>query len=322
MFYQFLFFQSLLLNLILLPIAPLAHAEVIERIVAIVNSEIITLSDLNSFKEKLKSGGLVDDALMRIEDKNKIMKDPSALIQHLVYEKLLDSEIKKNNLSVTVERVEQEMRSIAKKNGIDRSQLKEALKQQGIVFSEYQNFIKKSLERQALISKEISSKIRISDEEISNYYVQNMGNKNKDLFEYNLSHILFRGKNAKERAHEVYQQLQSGESFESLAAKYSEDKDFTQGGFFGKFGENELNTDLLNVIKPLAPGETTGVIKIGSDYHILKLNKKVLIENPDLKAKKEEIQNILFNAAFVKQFKLWLERKKQEAFIRINTHDS
>ena len=117
-----------------------------ERIVAIVNSEIITLSDIAAFKKKVKSGGLVDDSLLKMTSAKKLEKDPGALVEHLINERLIDSEIKRQNLTVTIERVEKEIRSIAKKNKITRTQLMEALKSKGASVSEYQDVIKKTLE--------------------------------------------------------------------------------------------------------------------------------------------------------------------------------
>ena len=131
------------LFLILLTLATsLSQAVVVERIVAIVNSEIVTLSELKEFRKKLKEGGLVDDTLLKAVDKSKLQKSDKAVLDFLIKEKIIDSEITKQNLQVTIERVEQEIRTIAKKNGIDRSKLKQALKAQGVDFSEYQDFIK------------------------------------------------------------------------------------------------------------------------------------------------------------------------------------
>ncbi|MCB0357527.1 MAG: hypothetical protein KDD40_10990, partial [Bdellovibrionales bacterium] len=60
--------------------AQMSSAEIVERIVAIINSEIITLSDLNAYKEKLKKGGLVDDALLKLSDPKEIMVNQKSLI--------------------------------------------------------------------------------------------------------------------------------------------------------------------------------------------------------------------------------------------------
>ena len=85
------------------------QAEIIERIVATVNSEVILLSDLKSYKAKLQKGGLVDDSLLKLKDSKKILSNDKDLIKHLVDEKVMDSEIKKLNIQVTIEQVEKEI---------------------------------------------------------------------------------------------------------------------------------------------------------------------------------------------------------------------
>ena len=88
----------------------------------------------------------------------------------MVDEHIIDDEVKKQNLSVTIERVEQEINSIQSRNNLTRDQLKEALKREGTNFSDYQDFIKKRLERQSVIEKAITSKIKISDEDVASLY--------------------------------------------------------------------------------------------------------------------------------------------------------
>ncbi len=302
------------------------RAEVIERIVAVVNSEIITLSDLNQYRDKIKRGGLVDDALLKLSDPKKIISNQKALIDHLISERIVDSEIKKQGIQITVEHVEKEIRSIAEKNGISREQLVMALKNQGVDFSEYQDFLRTTLERQSLIEREITSKIKISEGEISEYYLKNSNKKvdNRQYFEYEIAHILFLSKNggeaaAETRAIEVYQQLQAGKEFSELASKYSEDPNFTQGGWLGVFKINEMNSSLAKSVIPLDVGQYSKVLLApGNNYQIVKVNKKRMIPNPHLDAERPTIHAILFEKAFKLQLSTWLERKRQEAFIKIN----
>src|SRR5690606_21566479 len=109
-------------------------------------------------------------------------------------EKVIDSEVKRRNMEVPIERVEQEIRNIARDNRITRQQLTQALKAKGVSVSQYQDFIKSSLERQTLVEREVTSKIRISDEDISSHYLNKKGLSELQIFEYTLSHILFNPK--------------------------------------------------------------------------------------------------------------------------------
>src|ERR1700677_4584292 len=107
----------------------LAHGEVIESVTAIVNGGIVTKTDLVKYKDRLKTGSIVDDLLG--SNNTELMNDPKALLKHIIDEKVIDDEVKKQNLNITIERVEQEINSIQKRNNITRDQLIEALKKEG-----------------------------------------------------------------------------------------------------------------------------------------------------------------------------------------------
>src|SRR5690606_20270480 len=130
------------------------RAEIIEKTVAIINDQVITLSDIENYKRQLNRGGMVDDLL--VSDRKERFNDRSKLIEVMINEKIIDSEVQKQNLSVTVERVEAEIKNLAAQNRITRDQLKQALREQGVDFAEYQNFIKKRIERHSLIERAIT----------------------------------------------------------------------------------------------------------------------------------------------------------------------
>ncbi len=301
-----------------------ARAKELDHIVAIVNDQIITASDAEAFKKSLTGGGMVDDALLQMEDPKKMLSDRDALLDFLIDEKLLDSDVKKKNLEVTIERVESEIRDLMNKRGINRDQLKEVLRERGVGMAQYQDYIKTSLERHALIEKEVSSKIRISDEDVASYFASKKASGGKDqVYEYTLAHILVIPKKgredaAKQKAHEAYEKLKEGQSFEAIAEQYSEDPGFSQGGLLGSFTTGEMQPDIESAVRKLQTGEFSPVVKTKTGYNIFKVVKRVLVSDPKLEAQKEEIRNALFGDAFKKQFKAWLKEKRDEAFVKIN----
>ena len=299
------------------------QARVVEKILAIVNNEIITKIELKRFKDKLRSNGLLDGSVLRLKDTKALLKDRKSLINHLIDERVLDSEVKKQGHAVTINKVEREIRNIARRNGVDRKSLNAALAEKNIAFSEYQHFIRTSLERQSLIDKEVSSKIKISEDDISSYYVNQMGDKSTNVFEYTLAHILFQikkgKKEARKRAQWVKDKIKSkSASFEKLASQFSEDPNFSQGGLLGTFKSGEMLPAMEKAIRRLNEGEITDIIKTPIGLHLVKLTKKKLVPNPDYESKKEEIRALLFEKAFKRRFRNWLDDKRQNSFIRIN----
>lgn len=301
----------------------IVFAKPVDKIVAIVNQQIITLQDLDKFKKRLGGSGLVDDALLKLSDASVLQRDRNALLNHLIDEKLIDSEVKRKNMEVTIERVEQEIRNIAKTNNISRQQLTDALKAKGVGMAQYQDFIKTSLERQTLIEREVTNKIRISDEDISSYYLAKKGPSGAQIFEYTLAHIVFSPKTggddgALTRAKAVEDKLRAGNAFEKLAEQFSEDPNFTKGGLLGTFKAGEMSKEIDEAVRKLGPGEVSPIIKTGAGYHILKVTKRTLISDPKLDEQREDIRRVLYADAFKRQFRLWLNQRRDESFIKIN----
>lgn len=301
-----------------------AFAETVERIVAVVNDEIITQTDVDRYQKRLQAGGLADDLLIPDEaTKQSLLKDREKLLQTMINAKVIDSEVKKQNLSVPIERVEQEIRKVAKNNGVSRDELKTALLERGIPFSEYQDFIKTGLERQSLVEKAIASRIKISEDDVMSEYTARTGAKEQQAYEYTLAHIYLDSskggaKAARQRAEEALAKLRSGVPFERAAADASEDPAFEQGGLLGVFKTGELQKDLENAVAKLAPGENTNVIPANGGFQIVKVLKKRLIPDPRTEKDREKIRSELYEASFKKQLHDWLEQLRTDAFVRIN----
>jgi peptidyl-prolyl cis-trans isomerase SurA len=249
------------------------------------------------------------------------LKNREALIQHLIGEKILDSEVRRRGLEITVEQVEKEIRGIARQNGITRNQLKSALQERGISYSDYQDFIRTTKQRQQVIELEVSSKIKISDEDIAAYYTKTKGGT--EVYEYKLAHILFLNRNggpeqAKKRAEATLSKVGKSLSFEALAKEYSEDTNFTKGGVLGTFRSGELSPEMEAAARNLSVGDTSGVVSSRVGYHIIKLLDKKLIVDPELEEEKPKLRALLFSEAFKKQFTNWLAQKRDDAFIKLN----
>jgi peptidyl-prolyl cis-trans isomerase SurA len=303
----------------------LARAETIEKITAIVNDEIIATSDLDQFANRLKIGGLLDPTIVPDEEtKQLLLKNRDSLLQKLIDSRLLDGEVKRQGLSVTVEKVEQEIRGIAKKNNMSRDELKNALKNQGVSFSQYQEFLKTSLERQALVGKVVISKIKVSEDDV----LTSMSSKSSDSaksFEFTLAHIYFLSDKggaaaAKARAEAVLTKLSAGSTpFEKLAAEFSEDPGLEQGGLLGVFKSGELARDLESSVTSLDEGKTTPVLTTRGGFHIVKLLKKKVIADPRLEKERDQVRARLYDKAFQKQLTAYVEQLRQDSFIRINS---
>lgn len=300
-----------------------ASAEVVERIVSIVNAEIILESDFKKLQAKLKKRDLIYDYLMPEDEAAFGRGDRKALLEYMINERLMDSEVKRLNMTVTSERVEQEIRDIAKRNNITSQDVIKAVTAEGLTAAEYKDSLKARLERQNLIESEVISKLRISDEDAYSEYVRKNPDSLPSVNEYSLSHIFFSprkgsAQQALQRAEEAYGKLRGGQNFEALAEQISEDPNFSNGGFLGNFKTGEFLKELENAVINLSPGQHSKIVKSKMGFHIVKLLSKKGSTDPRFEKEKDRIKSQIFEATFRRQLRLWLQAKRDEAFLRIN----
>lgn len=309
--------------LIALMFAAPVKAEVVEKTLAVVNSEIVMESDLKLLQKRISKPGMVDDALLMDKSIESLKGDRKAQLNYLINEKIIESEIKRLNLSVTNDRVESEFKDMAKRNNVPDSELENILKGQGITASEYKVFLKEKIEKQSLMDQEIISKLRISDDDALNEYLKNNPNSRPSIDEFGVAHIFFSPKkggseSAYKRAEVVLAKLRNGEGFETLADQYSEDPNFSSGGTLGTFKSGEFLPEIESAIANLKVGETTGIVKSRLGFHIVKVTGKKLTADPKFEKAKERIKSQLLETSFKRQLKFWLQNKRDESFVRIN----
>jgi peptidyl-prolyl cis-trans isomerase SurA len=311
---------SLLVSLFL---AVPVKAEVVEKTLAVVNNEIILESDLKELQNRISKPGMIDDALLDGKSADSLKKDRKAQMDYLINEKIISSEIKRLNLSVTNDRVESEFKDMAKRNNVAETELISVLKGQGINIADYKTFLKEKIEKQNLMDTEIISKLRISDEDALNEYLKSNPNNKPAIDEFSVSHIFFSPKKggseaAYKRAETALSKLRSGENFETLAQQFSEDPNFSAGGSLGSFKSGEFLPEIEEAISNLKVGETTGIVKSRLGFHIVKLTSKKLTADPKFEKQKDRIKAQLMEASFKRQLRLWLQNKRDDSFVRIN----
>lgn len=313
--------NKLLSLVVFLPL--IASAEVVERLVAIVNTEAVLESDFKLLREKAKNPLRLNKYLLP-SDPNLILKgDRQAMTDYLVGEKIVESEIRRLNLSVTSEKVEQEVRQIAQRNQMSIDELYAQIHREGLSKAEYQSAMKENIEQQNLLEQEIISRIRITDDDALAQYLKSHPESRLSIDEFTVSHIFFSPKKggpeaALQRAEDVMKRLAAGENFETLAEQFSEDPNFSAGGMLGTFKSGEFLKEIETAIAPLSPGQTTRIVKSRLGFHIVKLIDKKITADPRFEKEKNAIKARLMDAAVARQFRIWLQTKKEDAFVRIN----
>lgn len=296
----------------------------VDGVIATVNNEPILQSDLTALIAKMTKGDMIDDLALGLLNIEEIKTIKEAQIKYLIRTKMLDSEVKRLKLDVTVERLEQELKEIARRNGIVRELLPKAIEEQGMRFSEYQDYLKTRLERQTLIDQEVTAKLKISDDDLMAAYYNKYNKNPSSSFEVELSHIFLNPKKgglneAKARAELVLSKLNTGLDFKALASQYSEDPNFQEGGVLGSFNKADLETPLANAIeKHRGKGLINDIIKTRSGYHVFYIDSRKDIPDLDFMKRKESLRGELFERQIRFAIDRWFESKTPEFSINIS----
>jgi peptidyl-prolyl cis-trans isomerase SurA len=320
-------FSWALLVLFLLT-SPLAAAKrVLDRSIVTVNEDVILQSDIDKFQKKIQSKSY--QQLFGVTDES-VAKDPKKVLQLLIEEKIINQQVKRLELSASEEEIEGQIRAVLKRNAITEAQLTDRIKQLGSTMAEYRDGIKRQIERKNLVEREIKPTLEssASDEELRHYYNQNMAGKDTEL-QYKIAH-LFIGNNdkkggglsAEQRANTIYKDLsEHPENFDAAVKDYSDDSGTsTAGGLLGYFPLSQLAKEFRAVVPKTQVGKVTAPIKTKSGYHIIKLlETRSGADFATLtKEKKEELRNEMMGQEYEKRMAMWLERKKNEAYIRVS----
>lgn len=297
--------------------------EVVDRVVAVVNSEPILKSELDLMPSRSKKEGSLDDALLLDEKIETLKGNTAAQLDYLIREKLIESEVKRLNLSLSEDRINSEMATLAKRNHMSKTDLESYIKKQGYSLTEYRSALKARLERQSFFETEVISKLRITDEDAYSEFRARFPKYRPVVNEFSISQIYFNPKKgssaaAYERAEAVLSKLSSGETFETLANKYNEDSRANKDGYMGSFKSGEFLPEIESAISSLDKNQSTQVIKSKIGFHIVKVLDKKITQDPQFLKIKENIKGALVEKNFKRQLKNWFESKKQDAYIKVN----
>ncbi len=298
-----------------------AQRKVIERIVARVNDDIITLSEYNYELERLR-GELSRSVQGEELEKQFELQKPNVL-ESLIQSKLLVQKAKDLGFG---NKIDQEVNSyiegFRKQNGIpDMRSLEQALRQAGMSMARWRDDIKNSILQEALIGTFVQSKVVTTDEELQKYY-----NSHKEEFtkpgEVELAEIVFFLEGKKEedvrtKANSALNALKGGEDFAAVAKKMSEGSTAQQGGGIGTFKLGTMSADVQNAVKNLTSGKFSEIIKSKFGYQILKVVNRKEQEMVPLAEVKKTIQAKVYYEKYRPMLDKYLKEVRDESFVEI-----
>lgn len=304
--------------LLLFSNAQISNAQIFDKIVAVVNDEVITLSDLRiAGRDILNSLG----SLSAEERVSREIEAKSKILDKLIENLLIIQEAKNFGIRATEEEIQKAVEEVRRKNRLNEKEFLRVLAETGLTIKVYTDNVEKEIIQSKFMRRVISSRVNISEDEIELYYKWK-----GDAFilpvEIRLGQILFlypenasenEKKETRSKAQWVLDKIKDGEDFEELASRYSQ----VESNDLGYVRKGEINSEIEKVVFNLKEGEVSGLVKTSSGFHVFKIvdikdeNKKPLSEV------KEEIERILFNERMDEVYQEWLEHMKTISYIEV-----
>jgi peptidyl-prolyl cis-trans isomerase SurA len=295
-----------------------SYAAVVDRIVVVVNNEIITQREidvlLGPVYEQYRAMYNGEELIRRLEDaREKILKQ-------LIEDRLILSEAKKQNISVEEKEVTLKIDEIKNKVGSEKD-LETMLNEQNLTLKELRERYKEKMMVRKLIDQKVGSRIIITPLEVKNYY-----NEHKEDFlrpeEVKLRAILIKPAQgqggeagALQLTRDILKRLKEGCDFEGLARQYSDAPGAGEGGLMGYVKKGDLMPQIENIVFNLQEGQISGIIQSSLGYHIFKVEEKTARRTQALTEVRQDVEEYLYREKANEKLRGWISSLAKSAYI-------
>ena len=295
----------------------LAGAKIIERIIARVNSEIITQSQYQEEEDNLRRqlaqqySGADLEAQVREQSKN--------LLRDLIDRSLMVQKAKDLDINVETDVVKR-LDQIRKENKLATlEELETAIEKEGMNYEDFKDGIRRELLMQEVISRQVGSRIQMSQDEARKFF-----DAHKEQFKspgtVHLGQILIstekrKPEEAEKRANDALAELKAGQRFSEVAKKYSEGPGAEQGGDGGYIKEGALASDIGAAVAKLDINEFSNPILIKNWYIIVKVLERYSPGIPKFEEVEHRIDEILYEQKMQPRFREYETQLRRESYI-------
>lgn len=296
-------------------IAVPVQAQVLNRIVAVVNDEILTEADVESRMSVFVDGVPESAKGLSVEQMR------GAVLVRMIEERLMHQEAKRLGVTVDAEEVaaqleemrrsigsEEKMRQVLADVGLSKEGLKQQLREQLMVKKIIGGMVRANI---VITPHEVAKELRVHPE----------ARENEQLVE--VHHLLVRvngertEQEARKKIEEIHQALLEDADFDELARQYSEDPNAAEGGAMGWVGPGILLPELDAVIFNLDEGNTSMPVRTALGFHLVKVGGRRTVSSVSANEQKRLIERRLYDEKFDHEFRTWIDGLKKDAYIDI-----
>ena len=280
-----------------------ARAELVDRIAAVVNRDIVTLSEVEArAAPELQKASAEPDPTKRSELRKLAIKRS---LDSLIGEKLMESQLKELNIEVADAEIDLAIDDVKKQNNIDGPQFEQLLQSEGYSLATYRAFMKKHLARMKLVNLKVRSKVKVSEEDLRAEYQRGAKAESEDA-EVHARHLLVQlaakatpeqVEAGRKKAVALAEEARgAGVDFAKLAKEKSEGPSKDDGGDLGFFRRGVMVPEFERVAFTLPIGGVSDPIRTKFGWHVIKVEeRRALAAKPYEEMKDQLREKILRN---------------------------
>lgn len=311
------------LSLSVIAATPSAYAEIIERVAARVNDDIITLYDIRQAATPfLLQKGMSPNALKNKNTREKLLKQ---VLDDLIERRLLLQEARKLDLRISDAELDQWLAYTRQQQGLSDDQFKQMIGQYGMTFADYKDMVRQNLLRVRITRIKVGSKVSVSDAEVDEAFRARFGEEGLNERYITVSHILVQPtstededvKQAYQRIAAAKKRLERGEDFAIVAGEESDGPSAKTKGELGTYRRGELDPEFEEAAFELKGGERSDIIRTKFGFHIIYVSKIEERANPDTAERKDELRGELQQKAMERQLKTYIQGLKTRSFVEV-----
>jgi len=304
--------------------APAAEAAVVDRIVAVVNEDVITQYDIETLLRPLVQN-LKAQRLPPEREVQALAQLRTELLNNIIDTKLTEQEVKRYNINITEEEVENYIRQIKQRRSATDEQLRGMLAEQGMTMDEYRKEVKLQLQRTKLVNREVRSKVVITEAEIKAYFEKNRA-KYGGGTQYHLWNLFVKlpaqaspanRAAAQNMLEEVLAELKRGRPFQEIVRLTAERPSAVQGSDLGLFRIDELTPRLREAVRGMKAGQFSPIVETDFGYQLVFVEEIKETASRPLAQVEAEIQDILFRERVDERFVAWLSELRKRSHIKV-----
>jgi peptidyl-prolyl cis-trans isomerase SurA len=316
--------NALALPLLALALGATPEPRLLDRVAAVVNGEVVTLSEL---RERAGEDYAAAARMPAGPRRDKAVGDALRRAWELVLaEKLFHAQAAALGVEITDQQVDVAVEDIKKRNGFDEQKLTQALAEAGLTRQAFRAQVRRDLEGFQILSYKVRSKVKVSDQDVENYYRQHPQEFEGEE-ERHVRHIFVplaedaspaAAEKAQARAQEALRRLAAGEDFGAVAREVSRGPGAEEGGDLGWMRRGTIQKRLEDVIFALADGQVSKPTRVGPGLHVFKVEARRLGGGRALEKVKEEIRDRLAMEQSQSYRTQYLAELKRDAVLEVN----